>query len=772
MHTLAVIALVVVLIIVLIGCGVHMRQQNCRRTSAAPALCPARAAGRDADRKVYRKYRVTFPEIANGSIMQIADIELLGKQPPLPSVVKMHEYDKADVINGPVRFANNYNGGVYCPKTKRVYFIPTAINGGVENEFFYVDCNTGMRHTYSQRKGIGSMEYSGGVYCPVNRRIYLVPSPQTAGGYIGTEYFHYIDCENRSIEQYRHGISAGVPHRTIYSGGAYDPSKERIYFVPYRTQDREWMYVDCNNGTISRYSLNVDDVDSVLSEASYSGAVHVESQKRIYLMPHGQTAQPKWHYIDCNGDTPTVQSYDADTDATLYPMYDGGVYHPQKQRIYLVPSNVVKASEWHYIDCSEDTPTVQSYTHNLDPLYRESNNGMQFKGGVYSPLEDRIYFIPYMASTLPFWIYLDCADDLAKVYVSPYYRYRHEINSNLFSNAVYAPSQRRIYLVPSGMPYLRAYIDVELDLRPLHDGSAMPYAPQGRIGWSPRGEGVYKALDGTPETKYLNFGGAGTGLEFDLSKAHRIGAIYLTSGNDRRERDPKRVRVEGFNDQTMTYDLIDDRDVPVFTDRKQEQKIELMQVDPQASYKRVRVTFPEVTSSWMVQVADVQLATTQLLKIPMSTQQPPQSYSKNWDQSPWRERVGNALDRNPHTKYLNFGGAGSGLVVELLKPAQVHAVLLTSGNDHKERDPTQIKLEGLDDDGKYKEVAVKQVPEYTARKQTQLIMLDDNVTYREIDRNDYTKEVEYVTESESNREASLGSTREPRPFSRGSRMPR
>lgn len=82
-----------------------------------------------------------------------------------------------------------------------------------------------------------------------------------------------------------------------------------------------------------------------------------------------------------------------------------------------------------------------------------------------------------------------------------------------------------------------------------------------------------------------------------------------------------------------------------------------------------------------------------------------------------------ALDADPDTKYLNFGGAGTGLVLELGGGNVVDAVALTSGNDSPDRDPVRLKLEGLSEANVYEEVADVAVPPFQGRKHRQVVML-------------------------------------------------
>lgn len=266
------------------------------------------------------------------------------------------------------------------------------------------------------------------------------------------------------------------------------------------------------------------------------------------------------------------------------------------------------------------------------------------------------------------------------------------------------------------------YIDTSPTLVPVNARLTLPYAPPGSRNGNPHNQGVFRALDGNPDTKYLNFGGEGTGLEFDVGAATRVRGIYLTSGNDREDRDPTRVRVEGWSAAAAAYELVADEAVPPFAGRKQEQ---LVQWSPHsASYTRFRVTFPELNGSNLMQVADIQLQDA-LGRVAARPQRPPQSYAPpgKENRSPGSQRAPKALDADPDTKYLNFGGAGTGLEIRLPRAAAVDAVALTSGNDFVDRDPVRLKLEGFRNGG-YEAIAEVAVPPFTGRQQRQVVMLE------------------------------------------------
>jgi CotH protein/Fn3 domain-containing protein/lamin tail-like protein/chitobiase/beta-hexosaminidase-like protein len=76
---------------------------------------------------------------------------------------------------------------------------------------------------------------------------------------------------------------------------------------------------------------------------------------------------------------------------------------------------------------------------------------------------------------------------------------------------------------------------------------------------------------------------------------------------------------------------------------------------------------------------------------------PPISYSGN-SSYPGNESPTDGLDGNVNTKYLNFGGENSGLIVTPnFGPSIVRSILLTTANDAELRDPTSWQLYGTNE---------------------------------------------------------------------------
>ena len=98
--------------------------------------------------------------------------------------------------------------------------------------------------------------------------------------------------------------------------------------------------------------------------------------------------------------------------------------------------------------------------------------------------------------------------------------------------------------------------------------------------------------------------------------------------------------------------------------------------------------------------------------------------------SPPNEGPLKAFDNNPKTKYLNFGKAGSGLLVATTGPPLVVSALeLTSANDSPERDPASYLLEGSNDGKTFARIDGRAVPLFPDRYKTLSFTFDNSEAY-------------------------------------------
>jgi hypothetical protein len=95
---------------------------------------------------------------------------------------------------------------------------------------------------------------------------------------------------------------------------------------------------------------------------------------------------------------------------------------------------------------------------------------------------------------------------------------------------------------------------------------------------------------------------------------------------------------------------------------------------------------------------------------------------------PANEAPSNAIDDNPKTKYLNFDGKGSGLILEVGNSVAV-GIALTSGNDAPDRDPRTFALYGSKDGGEFVSIAAGALPTFSAREQRKRLSFDNSEAY-------------------------------------------
>lgn len=218
-----------------------------------------------------------------------------------------------------------------------------------------------------------------------------------------------------------------------YIGAVLSPIQNRVYFIPHgNTNTVNWTYYD---NKIKQYVDYAHGTGITISDVFFGG-VYSPTQNRIYLVPYKQAALSSlWYYIDCS--TGNIQSYTHGTTFILpvSGLYAGGVYSPTQNRIYFVPYEALSGS-WHYVDCA--LGNIVSYSYGSTPLVLNS-----YIGGVYSPTQNRIYFVPYGMSNQSMWHYIDCSSGNPVTYT-------HGISAvqYAYSGGVYSPLQNRIYFVP------------------------------------------------------------------------------------------------------------------------------------------------------------------------------------------------------------------------------------------------------------------------------------------------------------------------------------
>ena len=254
------------------------------------------------------------------------------------------------------------------------------------------------------------------------------------------------------VNAYTHGATVTIGG---YGGGVYSPTQNRIYMVP-RGQGSpgnvSWHYIDCNTGNVVAYPNPAFAAGTPAGGQVYVGGAYSPTQNRIYFAPRNQAeanALYAWHYIDCNVDSGAsmVGTYPNPLNGVT-DGYVGAVYSPTQNRIYFVPRAQATQPIWHYIDCNT----------GLIGTYPSPNNviALAYSGGIYSPTQYRIYFTPngqaapFPAFATEFWHYIDCNTGTVGTYLNP-----NNAISTAYFGGVYSPTQNRIYFAPfaQGAPY-------------------------------------------------------------------------------------------------------------------------------------------------------------------------------------------------------------------------------------------------------------------------------------------------------------------------------
>ena len=144
----------------------------------------------------------------------------------------------------------------------------------------------------------------------------------------------------------------------------------------------KWFYIDCV--TLRLFSFEVLGAIDIAANG-YQGGVYSPHQDRIYLIPHAQATYRYWHLIDC--ESGRLMAYEHGSTTSVVQAYFGGVYMPHTDRIYMVPFRQARREFWHYIDCRSGR--VVEYRHGLRHV-NECVNGLS--------VGERVYFVPNGAS--------------------------------------------------------------------------------------------------------------------------------------------------------------------------------------------------------------------------------------------------------------------------------------------------------------------------------------------------------------------------------------
>lgn len=222
----------------------------------------------------------------------------------------------------------------------------------------------------------------------------------------------------------------------------------------------------------------------------------------------------------------------------------------------------------------------------------------------------------------------------------------------------------------------------------------------------PTTEGPTQGVDQISTTKYLNFGGAGTGLIVSPG-ASLVNSLSFTTANDAPVRDPASFQLFGTNSPIMStnnglgdaepWTLITSGTLSLSDDRGS--GMEPVNFSNSTTYNSYKVVIPTLKgASTIMQFADVQLYNTGGTGI--LSGQPALATGREVPNSrfPDQEGPANLLDNSLGTKYLNFGRENSGVIVTPASgPTVATGLRIATANDAAGRDPSAYEIYGTND---------------------------------------------------------------------------
>lgn len=129
---------------------------------------------------------------------------------------------------------------------------------------------------------------------------------------------------------------------------------------------------------------------------------------------------------------------------------EGGVYDPIKNRVYFVPYTTSGITYWLYLDC--DTLEVVEYAPGVAIT-------KSYWGGAFVPTLNRIYFAPYFMYGESSWHYVDCE-------TGNIVEYAHGLSNGVsgqYKDAIYCPRNNKLYFVPYNSQTEWIYLDCETE---------------------------------------------------------------------------------------------------------------------------------------------------------------------------------------------------------------------------------------------------------------------------------------------------------------------
>lgn len=357
---------------------------------------------------------------------------------------------------------NAYVGGVFDDYNGRIYFTP--YEQSAESKWQYIDSYDGYTVAYKNNVSLDKRAYINGTYDPINNRIFFCPFEQS-----NKPVWHFVACDGYK-DDYSYGdivpyLNNIVVENKGYSDLVYEDINDRIYMIPYNQAIKsDFHYIDCYGDYIDEYGDYIDEYECTnvklvsydnnfsneMDSEAYYGGIYDSENKRIYFIPYKQSSKEKWHYINCDAnddyDAGEMVSYKHKTNIYDDYAYAGGVFDPINKRIYFIPYCQATKEIWHYINCDinsddYDIGEIVSYKHNSDNLLNYA-----YVGGSYCPTNNRIFFVPYGQTKSDTWHGIDCSKNTV-------FSYKHGkknelVENNAYKGSVYDSDNDIIYFVP------------------------------------------------------------------------------------------------------------------------------------------------------------------------------------------------------------------------------------------------------------------------------------------------------------------------------------
>lgn len=234
--------------------------------------------------------------------------------------------------------------------------------------------------------------------------------------------------------------SSSGDYVSSYSNVVYNKKLNTAFMMPSGDRFNQTSFwhkwdMSTNPPTLVKYNyLNGSGITYSSNEfVAYKYRFGVQTKNnRIFLLPGAMTSSSqssKLHYIDCSGETAILREYSNGTfvselnGVSKGGIYNGGVYVPHIDRIYLIPSaQLLKTTnrKLHYINNCSTTPSIGSYAvPNATGLQTSDFNSSDtiYSGGSYIG-NGMIFLTPIGQATKDYFHLIDTNTNQLKPYKS------------------------------------------------------------------------------------------------------------------------------------------------------------------------------------------------------------------------------------------------------------------------------------------------------------------------------------------------------------------